>query len=61
MRFELYRSKTLLRRRPEWRWRLRANNSLIIANSGEGYVNRADAVDVVYDEVDVASAQASAR
>lgn len=25
-----------------WRWRLRAGNNRIIANSGEGYFNKAD-------------------
>ncbi len=38
MHFEVYRSG--LRR--HWRWRLRAANGKIIANSGEGYKNRAD-------------------
>ncbi|CAJ2334041.1 YegP family protein [Brucella abortus] len=27
-----------------WRWRLLANNHRTIADSGEGYVNRADAI-----------------
>ena len=40
MKFELYRSGVLRR---EWRWRLRAQNGRIIADSGEGYRNRADA------------------
>lgn len=26
----------------EYRWRLRADNNQIIANSGEGYVNKSD-------------------
>jgi uncharacterized protein YegP (UPF0339 family) len=26
----------------DWRWRLRAANNRIIANSGEGYRNKAD-------------------
>ena len=25
-----------------WRWRLRASNNRIVADSGEGYVNKAD-------------------
>jgi uncharacterized protein YegP (UPF0339 family) len=29
-------------RRREWRWRFRARNQKIIADSGEGYKNRAD-------------------
>ena len=37
-RFELYKDKS-----GEWRWRLRASNNRIIADSGEGYVNKDDA------------------
>lgn len=37
-RFELYRGK-----RREWRWRLRALNGRIIADSGESYRRRAGA------------------
>jgi uncharacterized protein YegP (UPF0339 family) len=40
MRFELYHSQT------GWRWRLKGGNGEIIA-SGEGYHNRADAVNAV--------------
>jgi len=40
MKFELYRSGS------EWRWRLRAANSEIIA-AGEGYHNRDDCVSAV--------------
>ncbi len=28
----------------EWRWRLRPSNNRIIANSGEGYRNKADCI-----------------
>lgn len=45
MRFELYRDAA-----GEWRWRLRVQNGNIIAESGEGYVNRHDcehAIDLV--------------
>jgi uncharacterized protein len=35
--FELYKD-----RRGEFRWRLRAGNGKIIADSGEGYVRRID-------------------
>ena len=37
MRFELYRGA-----KGEWRWRLRARNGEVIAESGEGYVRRED-------------------
>lgn len=29
----------------EWRWRLQADNNRTIADSGEGYNNRTDAID----------------
>lgn len=41
MWFELYR-KTY-----EWRWRLKAANGRIIADSGEGYANKADALHAI--------------
>lgn len=37
-RFELYIDKAM-----EWRWRYRASNYKIIADSGEGYKNYSDA------------------
>lgn len=37
MKFEMYRDEA-----GEWRWRLKAVNGLIIATSGEGYVNKED-------------------
>lgn len=37
MRFELYRDV-----KGEWRWRLRAENGEVVADSGEGYVRRED-------------------
>ena len=37
MRFELYRDA-----KGEWRWRLRARNGEVIAESGEGYARRED-------------------
>lgn len=36
-RFEVYKDKA-----EEWRWRFRASNSKIIADSGEGYQNKQD-------------------
>lgn len=35
-------------RRYEWRWRLVASNGRIIADSGEGYTRRHDAIHSVY-------------
>ncbi len=37
MRFELYRDGG-----GQWRWRLRAQNGNVIADSAEGYVHRTD-------------------
>ena len=37
MRFELYRDA-----KGEWRWRLRAKNGAVVAESGEGYLRRED-------------------
>lgn len=37
--FVLYKDE-----RGEWRWRLYAKNSKILADSGEGYVRKADAL-----------------
>lgn len=37
MEFEIYRGAAR-----EWRWRLRASNGKIVADSGEGYNNQAD-------------------
>lgn len=43
MNFEIYGRRTVWAIR-QWRWRLRAANGRIIADSGEGYNNRADAL-----------------
>lgn len=37
-RFEIYKDQA-----NEWRWRLRAHNGKIIADSGEGYSSKANA------------------
>lgn len=37
MYFNVYRDSSL-----QWRWRLYASNGRIIADSGEGYVNKVD-------------------
>lgn len=44
MYFEVYRDDSPNR---EWRWRLKAANRKTIANSGEGYNNRQDCVDMI--------------
>ena len=31
----------------QWRWRLRAANQKIIANSGEGYFNKSDCIHAI--------------
>ncbi len=41
MTFVVYRSGI------EYRWRLRAGNGRIIADSGEGYFNKADCFDAI--------------
>jgi len=41
-RFEVYEDAA-----EEWRWRLRADNGELIADSGEGYANRSKAMDAV--------------
>ena len=40
----LYRSRSLTSPGGRWRWRLRAANNRDIANGGEGYHNREDAL-----------------
>lgn len=50
MHYEVYKDTA-----GEWRWRLRAANNKIIANSGEGYANRTDclsAIDLVKSSKD---------
>ncbi len=42
MKYEIYKTRTMLRRRTQWRWRLRAANHKIVAVSGESYCNYAD-------------------
>ncbi len=37
MKFHVYKDRA-----GEWRWRLRVATGAIIADSGEGYVNRSD-------------------
>lgn len=39
MKFHIYRDA-----RGEWRWRLKARNGRIVADSGEGYVRKAGAI-----------------
>ena len=47
IRVELVKSRRLARRQP-WRWVARAANGRQLANSGEWYTNRADAVAAIY-------------
>lgn len=42
MKFDIYQDK-----KGEWRWRLRAANHRIVADSGEGYKNRGDCIDII--------------
>jgi len=42
MHYQLYQDAS-----NQWRWRLQAANSRIIANSGEGYYNKADCLGAV--------------
>lgn len=42
MEFEIYQDAA-----GEWRWRLQAANNRIIANSGDGYKNKNDCIDIV--------------
>lgn len=47
LKFQLYRRRSLFLRRAQWRWRLIALNGRTIADSGEGYNNRADAMKMI--------------
>lgn len=52
LRFEIYKeasgaSQGLLAIPAQWRWRLRAANNRIIANSGEGYYNKEDCIHAI--------------
>lgn len=42
MKFEVYQDK-----QNQWRWRLKAENGEILADSGEGYHNKIDALAAV--------------
>ena len=47
MKFHIYQDK-----RGEWRWRLKARNGRIVADSGEGYVRQGNAVRAVQTVLD---------
>jgi uncharacterized protein YegP (UPF0339 family) len=47
MRFEVYRGRRGIFGRTQWRWRLRAANGKIIADSAESYNNRADCLMII--------------
>jgi hypothetical protein len=52
---ELIRSKPLLARRPQWRWRAKANNGEVLCHS-ESYQRRHDAlaaVDMLFGDVEI--------
>jgi uncharacterized protein YegP (UPF0339 family) len=42
MWFQLYRDRS-----NEWRWRLKAQNGRIIADSAEGYINKNDCLNAI--------------
>jgi uncharacterized protein YegP (UPF0339 family) len=42
MKFEIYKDKN-----GEWRWRIKAANGKIIADSSEGYKNKQDAINMI--------------
>lgn len=42
MKFQIYKDS-----RGEWRWRIRAANGKIVADSGEGYKNQQDCIDMI--------------
>lgn len=43
MNFEIYKDSA-----GEYRWRLKAGNGKVIADSGEGYVEKSDCVEAVW-------------
>lgn len=52
---EIYEARRGLALRKQWRWRIVAKNGRIVANSGEGYNNRADlmrALEIVKEALD---------
>lgn len=42
MKFYLYKDS-----KGEWRWRIKSSNGKIIGDSGEGYKNKQDAIDMI--------------
>lgn len=44
MIFEVYPARRGLMRRKQWRWRLKAANGRIVADSGESYNNKRDCI-----------------
>lgn len=49
--FEIYRDKA-----SEWRWSLKAGNGQIIADSGEGYTRKEDALRAIHTVKDLVAA-----
>ena len=59
MRFELYKDHG-----GQWRWRLRAQNGNVIADSAEGYAHRADCergIAIVKDSASAPTVDMSAK
>ena len=50
MKFEIYQDV-----RGEWRWRIKATNGRIVGDSGEGYKNKQDCIDMIKKIVQINS------
>ena len=53
MIFEVYKDRA-----GEWRWRMKATNGLIIGDSGQGYANKSELLDMV-DKIRVGARDAT--
>lgn len=53
-RIEIYKSRRVLKRRREWRWRFVAGNGKRLANGGEGYANLGELLDALARVIGVA-------
>lgn len=47
MKIEVYPVFSLRRFRTEWRWRARAQNGRIMADSGESYVRKVECIEAI--------------
>lgn len=52
MKFQVYRDKA-----GEWRWRLRAKNGRIVADSGEGYKRKTTMLKTLTNIIDIISTE----